>query len=66
MTFYGIYDGHRMSYDSIKVWQYGYRINRLDLTVADKYKIFSFHRGRTHKLKLVIIEIFPFVLPFIK
>ena len=38
MTFYGIYDGHKMSYDGIKVWQCGYRINRLDLPVADKYK----------------------------
>ena len=43
MTFYGIYDGHKMSYDSIKVWQYGYQINRLDLIVADKNKIVSFH-----------------------
>ena len=43
MTIYGIYDGHKMSYDGIKVWQYGYRIKCLALTVADKYKIFSFH-----------------------
>ena len=42
MTFCGIYDGHKMSYDCIKVWQYGYQINRLDLTVADKYKKMQF------------------------
>ena len=42
MKFYDIYDGHKMSYDSVKVWEYGYKINRVDLTVEDKYNILSF------------------------
>ena len=46
MTFYGIYDGHKMSYDSIKV------------SVFIDWEI--------KKTKLVILQIFPFVLPFIK
>ena len=41
-----------MSYDGIKVWQYGYRIKRLDLTVADKYKIFSFHYWGNQKKEI--------------
>ena len=30
------YGSHKMSYDSVKVWQYGYQINRPDPSVAEK------------------------------
>ena len=59
MTFCGIYDGHKMSYDCIKVWQYGYQINRLDLTVADKYKKCSFHLRGNQKNQISYSPDFP-------
>ena len=33
MTFYDIYDRHKMSFPNTKVWQYGYQNDRLDLTI---------------------------------
>ena len=66
MTFYGIYDGHKMSHDSIKVWQYRYQIIRIDQNVADQYKIFNFHSQGNEKTAIFIFKILPFVVPFIK
>ena len=34
MTFYDIYDSHKMSSNDIKVWQYGYQIDQLDLNIS--------------------------------
>ena len=59
MPFYGIYDGHKKSYDHIKVWHYGYQINRVDLTVEDKYNTFNFQYQGNRKSLIRYFQDFP-------
>ena len=63
MSFYDIYDGHKVSQ---KYGNMGIKLTVLisQLQINTKNAVFTY--GGIKKTKLVILQIFPFVLPFIK
>ena len=63
MSFYDIYDGHKVSQ---KYGNMGIKLTVLIslLQINTKNAVFTY--GGIKKTKLVILQIFPFVLPFIK
>ena len=66
MSFYDIYDGHKMSSNDIKVWQYGYQIDRLELNILVMINVLEhiwLVRRNTQNENLKNI---PYLVPFIK
>ena len=66
MTFYDIYDGHKMWCHNIKVWQYGYQINRNNLSISVLEEFLNYQHQGKQKDENIFFQDFPFVLPFIK
>ena len=66
MTFYDIYDGHKIRCHIIKVWQYGYQINRNNLSISVLEEFLNYHHQGKQKDENIFFQDVPFVLPFIK
>ena len=66
ITFYDIYDGHKISCPNIRVWLYGYKSNHNNLSISVSEEFLNYRHQRNRKTKTIFFQDFLFALPLIK